>query len=371
MASDGLQGTALEIRSVRAGDGFSRAMEGGYFLDLELNKEDGVDKLARTWARMLRDRRERGGDPQPQAHPTELTAEGREAALADHLERTFCWTRVEVKAGEDKTRYQVALQATDINDVRGAHELSQFFGAKISKRSGESRNEIILQMQMMIANYIVGIVGLLVAVLVCAPFIPDMIRKGTLDLTLARPVSRVKILLFKYLGGLWFIAIVASFLIGGCWLAFTVRTGVSNLWLLGTIPVLLACFAVLNSIVTLLAVVTRSGAVSGLVALGVWMASGALAQIRLDLKHSGDYDEMASWARALFETVYNILPKTSDLVSLNTYILSNAHFSAATRERILKQVYSEVDWTFSAGTSVAFILVMLGWSCWLFRRRDY
>ena len=41
------------------------------------------------------------------------------------------------------------------------------------------------------------------------------------------------------------------------------------------------------------------------------------------------------------------------------------------RDRILEQVYHEVDWAFSAGTTAAFTVATLGVACWLFRRRDY
>jgi len=101
------------------------------------------------------------------------------------------------------------------------------------------------------------------------------------------------------------------------------------------------------------------------------MVSGALAKARIQLKESGGLDEMAAWGRGAFETAYTVLPKTSDLDALNTYILLNAHYSGAARERALDELYSEVDWAFSAGTTAAFAVAMLGLACWLFHRRDY
>jgi ABC-type transport system involved in multi-copper enzyme maturation permease subunit len=45
-----------------------------------------------------------------------------------------------------------------------------------------------------------------------------MLRKGTVDLLLVKPMSRITLLLFKFIGGLTFIFLTTAFIVSGLWL---------------------------------------------------------------------------------------------------------------------------------------------------------
>jgi ABC-type transport system involved in multi-copper enzyme maturation permease subunit len=138
------------------------------------------------------------------------------------------------------------------------HDFSLLFGALPVYREG-----IPLAVQMFgLENYVVNGLGywiaLLVSVVISAFFIPNMLRKGTIDLLVVKPISRPTLLLYKYVGGLLFIFINTSVAVGGVWLALSLTTGIWTPAFLWTIPTIVFCFAILYSVSTLFAVLTRS-----------------------------------------------------------------------------------------------------------------
>ena len=71
-----------------------------------------------------------------------------------------------------------------------------------------------------------GLIIILIAVIITSFFIPNMLRPGSVVMLLSKPISRITLLLFKYLGGLFFVLILTSFVVGGVWLITGVRAGV-------------------------------------------------------------------------------------------------------------------------------------------------
>ena len=115
---------------------------------------------------------------------------------------------------------------------------------------------------------------------------------------LARPVSRPVLLVAKYFGGLWFVLVVATFLVVGCWAAFALRMGYSNPWFLASIVTITLQFAVLHAVSVLMGVLTRSSGVAALVTLGVWMVSGLVVNARHAMPMLGDEapSSLVSWS---------------------------------------------------------------------------
>ena len=64
------------------------------------------------------------------------------------------------------------------------------------------------------------------AVVLTAFFMPNMLRKGTVDLLLVKPIHRFALLLYKYVGGLTFIFLNTAFAMGGVWLVIGLRSGI-------------------------------------------------------------------------------------------------------------------------------------------------
>src|SRR5262249_51582284 len=142
------------------------------------------------------------------------------------------------------------------------HQIGLFFGAV--KLRGETQVPLVLQL-FLILNYVVNGVGawvaILVSVVIASLFIPNMLRKGTVDLLLVKPIRREVLLVYKYLGGLLFIALNTAFVVVGVWLALGLRSGVWTHHFLLSIFVITFFFAVLYAVSTLFAVLTGSAIV--------------------------------------------------------------------------------------------------------------
>lgn len=112
---------------------------------------------------------------------------------------------------------------------------------------------------------------LLAGVVVTAGFIPNMLRKGGIDLLISKPVPRPLILLYKYLGGLLFVFFLTTAAVVSVWVVMGVRTGVWSTALMWCIPGITAYFAILYACSTLVGVLTRNTIVSVVVTIVFWL----------------------------------------------------------------------------------------------------
>lgn len=123
-------------------------------------------------------------------------------------------------------------------------------------------------------NYLIGGVGawivLLLSVIITAGFVPNMLQKGTVDLAISKPISRTTLLIYKYIGGMSFMVLLTTFLIGGTWLTLGLRNGLWSPNILLAIPILTFYFAIMYAVSTLVGVLTRSPIVSILATLLAW-----------------------------------------------------------------------------------------------------
>lgn len=124
----------------------------------------------------------------------------------------------------------------------------------------------------MLLKGFVGVIGLIVAIVVTAPIVPQMFDPGSLNLLLSKPVSRSLLFLSKFVGGCAFILLNSGYLIVGMWLILGVRFGVWNPKVLISIPVYLFMFAIYYTVSSLSGVLWRNAIVSiGLTVL-FWLA---------------------------------------------------------------------------------------------------
>ena len=117
-----------------------------------------------------------------------------------------------------------------------------------------------------IINGLGGAIALLISVVITAFFIPNMLRKGSVDLLISKPIGRSQLLVYKYIGGLTFMFLVTAFTVGGIWLVIALRSGFWDPSFLLVIPVLTFTFAILYAVSTLVAVFTRS-AIAAMIAV--------------------------------------------------------------------------------------------------------
>ncbi len=361
------------IRPVTPEDGFPKDVAHGYRIDLTTTQSH-LNGLVRGWRSFQEDIERHGLDDDEQEEvevPTTYPPEDWQQALRERIAHDL-FPHVHVgKAqigAENEVKIATAVAVNDWADIPGAHKQSLFFGLVEQKVIDTSLSEAVVNMQRVLANTFGGFIGILIALGVCSSFVPSMLQKGTLDLVLARPVGRVPLLLWKYLGGLSFIFVFGSFLIGGCWVALGLRTGYWDPMFLLSVGVLMLGFSFLYAVSVTVGVWSRSTNMAFMVSVGVWgissSATGLYRSRDVLLKSSPE------WVKTLIEVLYTILPKITDLDTLNTWLFSKATLDPMAYDRIMKEL-PEVDWFFSLGTSFAFAAVVLALGCRLFYKRDY
>lgn len=113
-------------------------------------------------------------------------------------------------------------------------------------------------------------IGLLVAVLVTAPIIPQTFDPGSLHLLLSKPINRSLLYVTKFLGGCAFVLLAATYLFIGLWLLLGWRMGVWEPRLLWCIPIYGFVFAIYYSVAALAGLFWRNTIVSIIVAMLFW-----------------------------------------------------------------------------------------------------
>jgi len=356
----------FHLESVQALRGELDSPDSDYTLTVSM-KIEGKDKAAKT--------RE-----QPDAAVADLT---KQFAPAEHLELLQVTEVRPIPApkaapGDDKVYFEVRTQPTHATRRLWHSELSLFFGAL------PLPGEMALGLQLFtISSVVLGFgawVAILVGVIITAFFIPNMLRKGTVDLMLVKPIQRWAILLFKYLGGLTFIFLNTAFAVVGIWLALGLRSGVwANSFLL-MIFVITFFFAILYAVSTLVSVLTRSAVVAILVTCAAWFLFYIVGTIFLVFDMQHHYEEQKEvpadkrWGDSAFATVVKVVhlvtPRTSDLNQLSNRILLNDFLTGDIRNTVAAG-QSSISWGESLTVSGVFVVLMLGLSCWWFATKDY
>src|SRR4051812_19676866 len=112
--------------------------------------------------------------------------------------------------------------------------------------------------------------GLLIAVLVTAPIIPQMLDPGSLHLLLSKPITRPLLYLSRFLGGCAFVLLAAVYLFIGMWLIFGVQWGVWEPQILWCVPVYTFVFATYYSVAALAGAIWRNATVAVILTFLFW-----------------------------------------------------------------------------------------------------
>ncbi len=192
--------------------------------------------------------------------------------------------------------------------------------------------------------------GMFLAVFASAGLIPSLLEPGRIELLLSKPVSRIRILLGRYLGNLLVVGANTIFLVLGVWTIFGWKTGLWPVSFLIAIPTTVFIFSVLLAVVALVGVLWESTALAVMVPVALMIISPILAQEKLARKLLS-----SEWSRDLWKALYLSTPRVFD-VGFSTL--------ATIRDRSFGSL--EPVWT-----SAAFGLVMLSAALIVFARRDF
>ena len=172
---------------------------------------------------------------------------------------------------------------------------------------GATLREVLQGTASVVMSWFVGAVGVIVAILVTAPIVPQMFDQGALHLLLSKPISRWMLFLSKFVGGCAFIGICATYLVAGLWLILGSRFGVWDPKFLLGIPIYLFVFAIYYAVSALAGVIYRSPIVCIVVTILFWVACFAVGLVKLSLENT-------VWASA---RIRQVLEADDTLIAVN------------------------------------------------------
>ncbi|MGA2620543.1 MAG: ABC transporter permease subunit [Thermoguttaceae bacterium] len=224
-------------------------------------------------------------------------------------------------------------------------------------------------LELVLAGGVADTLGLLLALVWTAGFLPGFLDSRAISVLRAKPVPRWALLLGKYFGVVTFVLTQAAYFVVGTWLALGLRTDVWDATYLLTIPLLLLHFAIFFSFSLLLAVWTRSAVVCVFGSIAFWGVCWAINFARMMLVAAAQVAPQGSfsaWLAWLAEAGYWLLPKPIDLGRLL--------FDALGAGTDFRPVLNSTD-TLSLGlsvlTSLAFTVLVLFAAARHWTRMDY
>ncbi|MFA6596638.1 MAG: ABC transporter permease subunit [Ignavibacteriaceae bacterium] len=230
-----------------------------------------------------------------------------------------------------------------------------FFAASLGlgetlKQNPLGFDKMMILFKMGTANFVLSF-GFLLSIFACASFIPSLLEKGTIDLFLSKPISRAQLLFGKYLGGLLIFFVHIFVLICGIWLIAGIKYGH---WDLSFFPLLLSSlfyFAILNGVLLLFGVLTKSSGISMMLAYLLMFVSPLLAnrqQIFLFLQGK-------ETLKAIVDGFYYALPKLHEIQNIPKML---ALHEGTIEPQILI-------------SSALFLMIVLYAGFYLFEKNDY
>jgi hypothetical protein len=353
----------VDVRAPAAEDDLPLGLDHVAVADFEIQDVDDFDRVARgAPAHGARAAPPRGGSGPP------LTARQRMDFVAEVL-RDRGWETVITRAHDEAGASLFVAAATEhLSELEGSWKLRLLFRVFETKVDSASPAETVVALQAGIARVLGGLLGTVVLLAAFGGALPDLLQKGALDLVLARPVGRVRLLSFLYLGAVLTVLLVTAAIFGACALTMGIRSGHFSSALLVCALTTTATFAAIFPVALLTGLVTRSGTLSSLTAVVAYSLAGLVGGARENWPATG-IALSATW-KSVLDTVWWIAPKTSELSNLGLLRLGRAELSPMAFERFRQQVPEVADLATTLGTTALFAAVVLAIAALLFRRRD-
>lgn len=218
-----------------------------------------------------------------------------------------------------------------------------------SGEEGIKQLVIGFEVAMINISYLLIITFCLISV---SSFIPSMLEKGNIDLLLSKPVSRTKIVLAKFLGGVLLIFLSLLYLIGFVWLILSLKSGFWHIPFLYSIFWLTLSFAVIYSLIILVGLISQSSVLSIIISLFLVFIVCPILAVREEVIFSLVTNSAAQF---VINFLYYILPKTPDINKITMDMITGEPVKS------YMPVYS----------SVLFMLTSLAVSVLYFKKKDY
>ena len=250
----------------------------------------------------------------------------------------------------------IFASAINLDIVDGALAGAKLFGQDVNVRGSIDIERLVLGFESGFSAVLYFLCTFM-AVFATAHLVPRMQEKGTIDLYLARPVSRTKLLLSRYVAGLLLAATNIVYLMGSIWVIVMWKTGVVHprFFLAGAI--ILFVIATLMAFAFLIGVITSSTAVSIMMSYGLFFF--ALMLVAHDRIAAAVSKEWQAW---LINTLYWVIPKTAEL--------GQAVVAYVAGDKVPQRIAEALSPT-PFLTTAAFAVACLVLSSWVFNRKEF
>lgn len=198
--------------------------------------------------------------------------------------------------------------ALNLDIVDGSLAAGSLFGKDFMLPDRGSPIEgVVVQGQAVFAGMLYGL-GIFLAVFATGSLVPNLVKRGTVDLYLTRPIGRTHVLLGRFAGGVTLVIANLVYLCGGVFAVISFKTGVWNPRFLLAGAVILLVFVSFLGLMFLVGVLSGSTPLSIMVPYGLYVISLPLAA----------HDQLAAamdsrLAAAVVHALYWALPKTAEL----------------------------------------------------------
>jgi ABC-type transport system involved in multi-copper enzyme maturation permease subunit len=232
------------------------------------------------------------------------------------------------------------------------------------------RNDSIRLLQLWLAGILADTVGVILALIWTAGFLPAFLEPQAVTVLLAKATPRWALLLGKYLGVVLFVALHAVVFVAGTWLGIGVSTGVWDAAYWFAVPLLVVNFAVFYAFSAFLAVCTRSTVVAIFGTLLFWLLCWAM-----NFTHHRvvgfDITGLSSMSMYLIEMGYWTLPKPLDMNGIFFDALQAHQFSTPVSELTAIKDKGAFHPELSVISSLAFAAGILALAAYEFGTTDY
>jgi len=207
--------------------------------------------------------------------------------------------------------------ALNLEVVEGSLEGLRLFGEQSSPDGPPqtspqlSLTRVVVAVEAIVAGAAYWI-GILLSLFASAGLFSDLQAPGRVELLLAKPICRLRVLFGHVLGVLAAIASLVVYLMGGTWLIMSLKSGVWNPRFLLSIVIVIGMFGVMYAAILLMSVWTRSTALSLIVAYGLIFVSLVMAGSTQIAPMLGPVGEPVFWG------LYHVLPNFAEVTEVVT-----------------------------------------------------
>ena len=275
----------------------------------------------------------------------------------------------------------------------GPDRVSFFFGLwepetdSFNPLSDIGRSRIVAVVVYGLMEHILGLIGVTLMLIATAGMFPAMMEGGQIDVLLAKPLTRAKLFLCKYMAGMVFVLVQATLFVGLTFLVMGLRWGVWAPGYLLCIPLMGLLFSYIYCVSVLVAVYLRSTVAAILLSIAAWIAFAVVHQAPQLFEGFPSLQKHARLYRVV-GVVSWVPPKTGDITYLAAQwagagtsgeLIPESVVEAGTdadRERMeraqqVEKGLLDLDPVASIGSSLVFEAVIVLLALWRFSRQDF